>query len=84
MRSIKHTELKQQYNVNKLNHTLSLSFLQGEACNRIRKDLRIDCGSANITQDECVKSACCYDETDNGTCFDPKSKFVNSIVLNLI
>lgn len=55
---------------------LPLSILQDKVCNKIREDLRYDCGPSNITQAECVKRDCCYNETNNGTCFDPKSKFI--------
>ncbi|KAL9955737.1 hypothetical protein ACROYT_G037104 [Oculina patagonica] len=45
-----------------------------ETCNNIGKEFRKGCGSANITQEECLKSVCCYDEADNGTCFDPSTE----------
>ncbi|XP_078348215.1 uncharacterized protein LOC144633253 [Oculina patagonica] len=47
--------------------------IPNETCNNIRKEIRNGCGSANITQEECLKSVCCYDEADNGTCFDPST-----------
>lgn len=67
-------ELKQLYYVNQL--FCHCFILQGETCNNIRKEFRKGCGSANITQEECLKSVCCYDEADNGTCFDPSSKLI--------
>ncbi len=42
----------------------------------IRKEIRSSCGLANITQEECVKKLCCYDEAGNGTCFTPLSKLI--------